>query len=398
MNICIAGKNNIAVNVCQYIKSNYPLINIIAVTNKNDNGLDGFQRSFKKYAKENGILIVDIEDVYKIQDLLFLSLEFDSIVNPELFSTTKLFNIHFSLLPKYKGMYTSALPILFGEHTTGVTLHCIDKGIDTGDIISQEEFIIDKKETCKSLYFKYIDKGTNLVVKNIESLIDGNYKPTPQSYENSTYFSKSYINYSNLQINLRTTANQISRQISAYNFRDYQLPSILGEKVVGCLITNSRSMKKPGTLLLEDSNVFKFSTIDYDIVIYKDKFSDVLNYCEKDDIDELISIPNIGYYIKEKDIKSGWSPLMVAAYNNSLEVFKFLIKKGSDINDVNKNGTTVIMYAKDAALRNNDYRIIDLCLVNGANPLKKDYKGFDLFDYLKNESALLFNYIKNKMK
>lgn len=72
-------------------------------------------------------------------DLIFISLEFDKIVNPDLFKDARLYNIHFSLLPSYKGMYTSAIPILNGEEMVGVTFHEIDKGIDTGNIIAQKK-------------------------------------------------------------------------------------------------------------------------------------------------------------------------------------------------------------------------------------------------------------------
>ena len=48
--------------------------------------------------------------------------------------------IFISLLPKYRGVFTSTNVILNNEKTTGVTFHKIDKGIDTGDIIGQKSF------------------------------------------------------------------------------------------------------------------------------------------------------------------------------------------------------------------------------------------------------------------
>ena len=69
-------------------------------------------------------------------------IEFDQIIKPTEFRSNRLFNIHFSYLPEFKGMYTSAIPILQGSTHTGVTLHGIDQGIDTGPIIAQEKFEI----------------------------------------------------------------------------------------------------------------------------------------------------------------------------------------------------------------------------------------------------------------
>ncbi len=87
-------------------------------------------------------------------------------------------------------MYTSAWPILNGEEKSGVTLHCIDSGIDTGDIIDQISFQLEENETAKSLYLKYIRFGTELVIKNLPSLIAGNFVKSKQSAKKSTYYSK----------------------------------------------------------------------------------------------------------------------------------------------------------------------------------------------------------------
>ena len=110
------------------------------------------ERSLLKKANEIGIETKTLEDIYSIENLIFLSLEFDRIVNPNKFKSNKLFNIHFSLLPKYKGMFTSIIPILNNEKTTGVTFHKIDKGIDTGEIIAQKEFEIALFDNARDIY------------------------------------------------------------------------------------------------------------------------------------------------------------------------------------------------------------------------------------------------------
>lgn len=396
MSICIAGKNDIAVDVCQYVIENYPQEQVFVITNRNDKGVDGFQRSFLKYAREKNLTICDLNDVYDQKDLVFISLEFDRIIKPSLFVSKRLFNIHFSLLPSYKGMYTSAIPLLNGENCTGVTLHCIEQGIDTGDIIAQKRISIGKNETCKSLYFKYIKKGTELVIQNIDNLIKDRYEKIPQPIENSTYYPKSYLDYSDIKIDLNCTAYQVAQQIAAYNFRDFQLPSIYGINVVGCEITDVKSVQRPGTVLHQSDDCFLIATIDYDLIVYKDCLDKLFDICKHDKIDDLLRFKFLEYYIREKEPIHGWSPLIIAAYNNSIRVFEFLLKCGADVNDRNYNGTTVMMYAKDAALKNNDNRIIDLCIEYGADPLLRDYKGMNLYDYLMQQSVYLLDYIKDK--
>ncbi|MBQ8080233.1 MAG: hypothetical protein IJ236_09800 [Oscillospiraceae bacterium] len=73
--------------------------------------------------------------MYDTEDLIFLSAEFDRLIRPDKFRSQELYNIHFSLLPRYKGCYTSVHPLLHGDTTTGVTFHRIRRGIDTGEII-----------------------------------------------------------------------------------------------------------------------------------------------------------------------------------------------------------------------------------------------------------------------
>ena len=396
MKICIAGKNNIAVSVCSYLLKKYPDIPILVVKNRTDNGTDSFQRSFWKFANDNNLPMKELEDVYSIPDLIFLSLEFDRIIYPERFSSSKLFNIHFSLLPAYKGMYTSALPILHAEERSGVTLHKIDSGIDTGDILCQKAIMLSPSETAKSLYKKYIQVGTDLVVENIDSILNDTYTTVPQSSEHSLYFSKSSLNYSDLELDLNVTSFQLSSQIRAFNFRDYQLPKLYGYSVVGACITNDRSTLRPGRILEDDCNYICLSTIDYNIRVYKDRFYDLLECCKLNDLYGLKLIPQLDYYLFESEQTHGWTLLMVAAYNNSIDVCRYLIEQGADVNARNFNGTTVLMYAKDAVLRTENYNLIDLFLENGANPLLEDYSGKNLFDYLKIQSMVLLQYINKK--
>jgi len=228
MKICIAGKNSIAVNSLNFLLNVLKIErkNLLACINKNDNGIDTWQPSFLNYCKNENIKIVELEYLYNLKDLIFISLEYDRILKVNKFSNKKLFNIHFSLLPKYKGMYTSILPILYGEKESGVTLHKIDDGIDTGDIIDQLKFKIDLKDTARDVYFKYLKYGYKLFIKNIKNILEDKYIVKPQSPINSTYFSKSSIDFQNIIINLIQTSYQIHNQIRAYIFEEYQLPKI----------------------------------------------------------------------------------------------------------------------------------------------------------------------------
>ncbi len=267
--ICVAGKNNIAVNVIKLLASEYSEYDICFIPDLIDSGIDTWQSSLKKAANELKLRQASLEELYEIEELFFISLEYSKLIDPKKFKSKNLFNIHFSLLPKYKGMNTSVLPILHGENYSGVTLHKIDNGIDTGEIIDQIEFSIERKDTARDLYFKYLDNGFTLIKNNLDKLINNNYTLTPQSTENSTYYSKKYIEYNNLKINYFKTAFQIQNQFRAFTFEEYQTPSFENWYIRKTEITTNLSKSKPGTKISENKEFFLVSTIDFDIKLFK---------------------------------------------------------------------------------------------------------------------------------
>ena len=272
MVICIAGKNDIASNALEYLVDKYGSQHVIVLPNQNDPGFHTWTKSFKQTAIENDVEIVStLEDLYNIKDLVFISIEFDKIIDIKKFNSDQLYNIHFSLLPKYKGVYTSAWHILNAEERAGVTLHMLDNGIDTGDIIDQKSFQLNKTINCRDLYIMFNKYGFELFKKNISRLINKrNITVKRQPFLLSTYYSKSSIDYKNLRINLQKTAFEIDSQIRAFYFPEYQIPKIHNYPVKSSKILLKRSIKKPGTLLEDRASHFVISTIDYDLKIQKE--------------------------------------------------------------------------------------------------------------------------------
>lgn len=373
LTICVAGRLNIAVRVLEYLyKNNKGRYNLCAVCCISDDGFNHNQRSLRLYANTIGIKEVALDDVYDIENLLFLSLEFDRIINPEKFKSTRLFNVHFSLLPKYKGCYPSVWPILNGEECSGVTLHRIGKGIDTGEIVAQKSFGICGLD-CRELHKKYIEEGTSLVIQNIDTLIYKDEKLVPQSSMNSTYYSRKTIDYSNLIIDLRQTACCIQRQIKAFSYRGFQLPSVAGHEIIDCIVTNQPSDKPPGEVLYEDDSSLTLSAIDYNIVLFKDRFAELLDACALGNLSGIQEICAVKKHINDCDSEHGWTPLMVAANHNQKSVVKWLISQGADVTAVDNNGSNLLFYAKDAYEKTGDSSLFKLFLDEGLSVDQCDY-------------------------
>lgn len=386
MLVCIAGKNDIAVNILQFLlkyKQQGKKFKIACVLNKTENGKNSWQKSLKWYCRKNKVNIVSLNDVYNVKDMVFLSLEFDQIIKPELFLTTKLYNIHFSLLPKYKGMYTSIWPVYNGESETGVTLHYIDKGIDTGDIIDQVKIRIDESDTSYDVYKKCTEAGTFLLIKNIRNLIDGKInKRIKQNSYFSSYYSKNTIDFKNLSLDYQKTAWQIKRQVKAFCFRPYQFIKFKDMPIFNVEILEEKSQFRPGTIIEEQKSYFKIATIDYNVLLLKDEFEYLLLCIQKFYNEEARRILRNKYYIREKN-RFGWTPLIVATYNNNKEIFYSLMKSGANIYDKNWNGTNLLMYAKDCYINTSDSELFEYLFKAGLSIYEKDLNRKNLIDYCK---------------
>ena len=97
-------------------------------------------------------------------------------------------NVHPSLLPKYRGPNPYMQTILHGETESGVTLHLIDEGYDTGAILSQEKVPIASADTSKELREKSVRVARKLVREFITDLNDKMITPIKQSEKYATYF------------------------------------------------------------------------------------------------------------------------------------------------------------------------------------------------------------------
>jgi methionyl-tRNA formyltransferase len=292
-------------------------------------------------------------------------------------------------------MYTSALPLLYGESESGVTLHCIDNGIDTGNIIDQKKFEISIQDNAEHLYNKYIEAGIELFKSNFENILNQDFNANPQSPFNSSYYSKAQIDYGNgIQIDLNTTAFQLHNQLRAFNFRMYQLPLVYGHQIHRSEISNVRCTGKPGAIKFEDNIKLTINTIDYFIDLYKDKLDEIILAAEKGDVLTLRMYASHGYRLNEKN-QCGWDILIVSSFNEHIEVVKFILESNiCPIDSTNFKGTTALMYAMTSACKSNRTDILELLLSFGADMTLRDDRGKDIIDYaIEYNNATILNYL-----
>lgn len=246
MTICIAGKNQCAIDALKFVNNKYSkFYDIIALINSSDKGRDSWQYSFKKFAKKNNIKIVRLNDIYNIKNLYFFSLEYEKIVNTKNFISKNLYNIHFSLLPKYRGCHTNFFQIFNGEKYSGVTLHQIDNGIDTGNLISQIRFKIPINATAYENYLKLMKYAVILLKRNITKILSNNYKSKKQDLNKGSYYNRSCVDYSKLSIIKKIDNNiNLHNHIRSLIFPPLQLPKFGKKFIIKSIFKNKKIQLK----------------------------------------------------------------------------------------------------------------------------------------------------------
>jgi len=268
--VAICGKKRIAASGLAYavhvFAARWPNTRLVAIPGPDDPLVDGWQPSMRQAAMRLQVPIVEMASLFEVPDLVLISLEYGKIVRVAKFASPRLYNIHFSALPAYRGMFTSIWPILNGERQSGVTLHLMDAGADTGPIIAQRLFPLPSYWTSRQLYEAYHNEGIELFCGSLESLISGTPPMRPQDESRASYYFKSSLDFTKREIDLTRPAEEVSRFVRALAFPEYQLPTLRGRRVKNCRILPVTTNKTAGTALLEAAVSTSFAAGDGGVV------------------------------------------------------------------------------------------------------------------------------------
>jgi len=124
-------------------------------------------------------------------------------------------NLHFSLLPSWRGAAPVAHTLLAGETRTGVTCFVLDKGMDTGPVLLTEETDVGPQETAGELTERLARLGAPLLVRAVRGLVDGSLQPAPQDNRLASYAPK--ITPEDARLDWTRTAAQLHRAVRAFN-------------------------------------------------------------------------------------------------------------------------------------------------------------------------------------
>ncbi len=171
------------------------------------------------------------------------------------------FNLHASLLPQYRGAAPINWAIINGETKTGVTTFFIDDKIDTGEIIDQEEVLIENTDNAGDLHDRLMSAGSHLVVKTVDQIASGNIQ-TKKQKNNEELKTAFKLDNENTQIDWNKPAHEIHNLVrglspypSAWSYfingaeeMTVKIYSTLPEKVnhnenIGSIISSKKELK-----------------------------------------------------------------------------------------------------------------------------------------------------------
>ena len=280
MEIYFAGTPNSAAEILKSLASN-DLFNIKGVITKPDKkGKRGNQRIESPVSlmadslnlhtyKPHNLIKEQIQNDIDINnaDILLVVAYGKLIPNWILESNIKAVNIHYSILPSYRGASPIQSSILNNDKKTGVTFMQMSKDLDAGKIIKCFEVPINKNDNKSSLEKKL----TKLSILNLEKVITGicsnKIIPFDQDHEQASYCKK--ILKEDSIISFKESAERIYAKFRAYN----EWPGICfihKNKVIkihGLEISSIQSPGSPGDIISFTSSGLTIKTYDYDIVI-----------------------------------------------------------------------------------------------------------------------------------
>ena len=223
--VIFMGTPNFSVPILEYLVEN---TNVVLVVTKPDT-FEGRKKELtyspiKEVALKNNIDVITpnkiidaFEIISEINPDIIITCAYGKIVPESILNIPKLgsINVHASILPQYRGASPIQSAILNGDKKTGITIMYMDKGMDTGDIISYEEINIDIDDNYQTLSSKLSLLGTNLLAKTLPDIINHKNNRIKQDDSKATYTR--LITREDEKINFSQNGKDIINQIRTFS-------------------------------------------------------------------------------------------------------------------------------------------------------------------------------------
>lgn len=178
-------------------------------------------------------------------------------------------NVHGSLLPRWRGAAPIQRAIWAGDHQTGITIMQMDKGLDTGAMLSKVTCAITDADTSASLYQKLAELGPDALVQALNDLPTLQAQAEVQDERLACYAAK--LSKEEAELDFQKTAAQLEREIRAFNPWPVSVLAH-GEhriKVLAAQVEPAVEQATPGQILALNRQGLKIATAEHVLVITK---------------------------------------------------------------------------------------------------------------------------------
>ena len=173
------------------VEGGYNIVGVVTMPDKEaGRGHKLLQSPVKQYAIEHGLRLLQPERLKNpqfVEELRSLKADLQIVIAfrmlPEVvwnMPPLGTFNLHASLLPKYRGAAPINWAVINGETETGVTTFFLKHEIDTGDIIQQRRISIGDNDNVGIVHDKLMMMGADMVIETVDAIINGTVKPISQ--------------------------------------------------------------------------------------------------------------------------------------------------------------------------------------------------------------------------
>jgi methionyl-tRNA formyltransferase len=196
------------------------------------------------------------ELIGKIEELdLVLTIGYGVLLPESILALPKkgFLNLHFSLLPAYRGAAPAQRALHNAETVTGVTVFQLDKGMDTGPIFAQESITIDPSWRSAELLQHLADLGPGVVQRTFEMVESGN---SPHAQDGVSSLAPK-ISKAEAKIDFSTSASRISNAVRAFTYEPGAWTLWKNEPFKICAVkTVDYVHGAPGQVVVADNSVF----------------------------------------------------------------------------------------------------------------------------------------------
>lgn len=265
------------------VQNNYDIVGVVTVPDKPaGRGQQLQQSAVKKYALEKGLHILQpekLKDESFIKELKDLKADLQIVVAfrmlPEVvwnMPPLGTYNLHGSLLPKYRGAAPINWAIINGETESGVTSFKLKHEIDTGNLLLQAKVPISNTTTAGELHDNLMQLGAEVILKTVKAIETGNIELKPQDDALSIHAPKLFketckIVWNNPAEKIYNLIRGLSPYPAAFAEYTDKNNQTIGIKIFKSEMELSNHTNVLGTVLSDGKTYFKVACVDGYILI-----------------------------------------------------------------------------------------------------------------------------------